>query len=123
MLDTNGIWGGQGEGVKTILPRDEHAKISCRLVSDQDPERVIELLRAHAESHAPAGVTVEVVAASIGAKPYIILPTAGATGSRPLFSHSSMAGRLPGAARRKRPGVRGLPERAWSLHRRLRHEP
>jgi acetylornithine deacetylase/succinyl-diaminopimelate desuccinylase-like protein len=75
MLDTNGIWGGfQGEGVKTVLPREAHAKISCRLVLDQDPERVIELLTAHADRHAPAGVTVEVVAASVRAKPYLIPP-------------------------------------------------
>ena len=75
MLDINGFWGGfQGEGVKTVLPREAHAKISCRLVPDQDPERVIELLRAHVESHTPTGVTVEVVAASMRAKPYLIPP-------------------------------------------------
>ena len=61
-LDVNGIWGGfQGEGSKTIIPGRAHAKVTCRLVADQDPERIFDLLRDHVLRIAPPGVTVEVV--------------------------------------------------------------
>ena len=74
-LDANGAWGGfEGEGVKTIVPGQAHAKLSCRLVPDQDPDRVIETLRAHVEKHTPAGVTVNLQPAAIRAKPYLMAP-------------------------------------------------
>jgi acetylornithine deacetylase/succinyl-diaminopimelate desuccinylase-like protein len=58
-LDVNGIWGGfQGEGAKTIIPAHAHAKISTRLVADQDPTKVFEGLRAFVDEIAPPGVTV-----------------------------------------------------------------
>lgn len=60
-LDVNGIWGGfQGEGGKTIIPAHAHAKVSCRLVPNQDPERIFEALRLHVEAIAPVGVRVRV---------------------------------------------------------------
>jgi acetylornithine deacetylase/succinyl-diaminopimelate desuccinylase-like protein len=60
-LDVNGIWAGfQGEGGKTIIPGRAHAKVSCRLVANQDPDRIIALLRAHIATVTPKGVTVEV---------------------------------------------------------------
>ncbi len=60
-LDCNGIWGGYiREGAKTVLPREAHAKISCRLVPDQTPEEIEQKLRAHAERVCPSGVRVEV---------------------------------------------------------------
>jgi acetylornithine deacetylase/succinyl-diaminopimelate desuccinylase-like protein len=60
-LDVNGIWGGfQGEGAKTIIPAHAHAKISCRLVSDQDPDRIFAAFRNHVLAIAPPGVRVEV---------------------------------------------------------------
>ena len=47
-LDVNGIWGGfEGEGAKTIIPAHAHAKISCRLVANQEPERIFELIDAY----------------------------------------------------------------------------
>ena len=60
-LDVNGIWGGfMGEGSKTIIPAHAHAKVSCRLVPDQDGEKLFEHFRDYVLSIAPKGVTVEV---------------------------------------------------------------
>jgi acetylornithine deacetylase/succinyl-diaminopimelate desuccinylase-like protein len=56
-LDVNGMWGGfQGEGAKTIIPAHAHAKVSCRLVSDQDPDRIFDLLSAYVAEVTPPGV-------------------------------------------------------------------
>ena len=50
-LDVNGIWGGfQGEGTKTIIPAHAHAKVSCRLVADQDPDRHLRALRVYVDA-------------------------------------------------------------------------
>jgi acetylornithine deacetylase/succinyl-diaminopimelate desuccinylase-like protein len=58
-LDVNGIWGGyQGEGSKTIIPAHAHAKVSCRLVADMDPDRTYERVRDYVDSIAPRGVEV-----------------------------------------------------------------
>lgn len=58
-LEVCGLWGGyQGDGVKTVIPSQAHAKISCRLVPDQDPTRVLALLRAHLEANKPAGTSL-----------------------------------------------------------------
>lgn len=60
-LDVNGIWGGyQGEGTKTIIPGRASAKVSCRLVPDQDPDRIFEQVRSYVEEIAPPGVRVTV---------------------------------------------------------------
>ena len=60
-LDVNGIWGGfEGEGSKTIIPAHAHAKVSCRLVAAQDPDRIFEAFRAYVEEIAPPGVTTTV---------------------------------------------------------------
>lgn len=60
-LDVNGIWGGYiGEGAKTVIASKAYAKISMRLVPNQDWEDVTELFTKHFESIAPAGVTVKV---------------------------------------------------------------
>ena len=58
-LDCNGIWGGfTGEGAKTVIPSKAHAKISCRLVPDQDPHEVEAMLERHLKAHAPPSVEV-----------------------------------------------------------------
>ena len=60
-LDVNGIWGGfTGEGAKTVIPTTAHAKISMRLVPNQDWRRIAELFARHIESHVPKGVRVKV---------------------------------------------------------------
>jgi acetylornithine deacetylase/succinyl-diaminopimelate desuccinylase-like protein len=60
-LDVNGLWSGfQGEGSKTIIPAHAHAKVSCRLVAAQDPDKIFEAFRAYVEEVAPPGVTTTV---------------------------------------------------------------
>ncbi len=60
-LDVNGIWGGYIEdGAKTILPSKAYAKISMRLVPDQDSEKIAVLFEKHFISIAPKGVKVRV---------------------------------------------------------------
>lgn len=60
-LDINGIWSGfQGEGSKTIIPAHAHAKVSCRLVADMDPDQTYQLLADYVKSVAPEGVRVEI---------------------------------------------------------------
>ncbi len=67
-LDVNGIWGGfTGDGPKTIIPAEAHAKISARLVPDQDPERIYQAIRAFILDIAPPGVRVEVQQLGLGA--------------------------------------------------------
>lgn len=60
-LDVNGLSSGfQGKGPKTVLPAFAAAKISCRLVPDQDPKEIAALVEAHFAKHAPPGCRVEV---------------------------------------------------------------
>ena len=60
-LDVNGIWGGYiGEGAKTVIASQAFAKISMRLVPDQDWKKITDLFAKHFESIAPKGVRVKV---------------------------------------------------------------
>ena len=60
-LDVNGMWGGYiGEGAKTVLPSKAYAKISMRLVPNQDSDTITKLFTKHFKKIAPAGVTVKV---------------------------------------------------------------
>ncbi|TSD89710.1 dipeptidase [Mycobacterium sp. KBS0706] len=60
-LELNGITGGYGgPGTKTVIPAKAGAKISCRLVAGQDPERVFAAIEAHLRRHAPAGYRLEI---------------------------------------------------------------
>lgn len=70
-LEINGIYGGfQGEGIKTVLPNEATAKITCRLVPNQDPDKIVEALIQHVEKHKPKGVTVNVTPFDKG-KPFV----------------------------------------------------
>lgn len=71
-LDINGLWSGySGPGPKTIIPAKAGAKLSSRLVANQDPEKIFELLKEHIESIAPPTVKVEVKLLTKG-KPALI---------------------------------------------------
>lgn len=60
-FEINGINGGYtGEGVKTVIPAKATAKVSCRLVPNQDPQKVGKLVADYLQSHAPAGINITV---------------------------------------------------------------
>lgn len=60
-LEINGVWGGyQGPGSKTIVPSVAGAKITCRLVPDQDPERVLDAVERHLRVNCPPGVSLSI---------------------------------------------------------------
>lgn len=60
-LEVNGVFGGfSGEGIKTVLPAEAGAKITCRLVPNQEPDEIVALLKAHVEKHKPAGVEINI---------------------------------------------------------------
>jgi acetylornithine deacetylase/succinyl-diaminopimelate desuccinylase-like protein len=72
-LEVNGIWGGfQGEGIKTVLPNEAHAKITCRLVANQDPATIVDLMSKHIERYTPPGVQVTIRPLPGAAKPYLV---------------------------------------------------
>ncbi|WP_419162553.1 dipeptidase [Candidatus Palauibacter sp.] len=84
-LDVNGLLSGfTGEGSKTVLPSRAMAKVSMRLVPDQDPAQVIEAFEARVHELAPEGVTVE-IKRSHGGAPWI------AHTEHPIFNAASAA--------------------------------
>ncbi len=73
-LDVNGIWGGYiGEGAKTVLPSKAYAKISMRLVPNQNSDKISALFQKYFESVAPKGVKV-VVKPHHGGEPFVVSP-------------------------------------------------
>lgn len=77
-LDCNGIWGGYiGEGSKTVLPSKANAKISMRLVPNQQSDKITALFTKHFESIAPKSVKVKVTPHH-GGEPYLMPPTSAA---------------------------------------------
>jgi acetylornithine deacetylase/succinyl-diaminopimelate desuccinylase-like protein len=74
-LDVNGIWGGYtGEGAKTVLPAKAFAKISMRLVPNQDSQKISGLFQKYFESVAPKSVTVKVTSHH-GGEPVVVSTT------------------------------------------------
>lgn len=104
-IEVNGLWGGyQGPGSKTVVPSEAHAKITCRLVPDQDPDEVARLVVDHLERHTPRGARLKIDPGGHGARPariprdHPVLKAADAAltetyGVRPIFVR--MGGTLP----------------------------
>ena len=68
-LEVNGMWGGyQGPGQKTVIPTEAHAKITCRLVPDQDPDVVASRVARHLEAHVPPGTRLALVVSDHGSR-------------------------------------------------------
>ena len=68
--EINGMWGGHiGPGTKTIIPREAHAKLSFRLVADQDPADVLAGLQEYVAGRTPPGVEARVVVPGPGVRP------------------------------------------------------
>ena len=104
-LEVNGMWGGyEGPGHKTVIPSEAHAKITCRLVPDQDPDEVVALVTRHLQAHAPPGTRLSIAPGDHGARPahiaadHFALQAAGAAlhavyGVKPLIVR--MGGTVP----------------------------
>ena len=62
-FDINGIWGGfQGHGAKTVIPAEAHAKVSMRLVADQDPQDIARKFQAYVRSLVPESMEADIEA-------------------------------------------------------------
>jgi acetylornithine deacetylase/succinyl-diaminopimelate desuccinylase-like protein len=73
-LEFNGIGGGyQGEGSKTVIPSRAFAKISCRLVPNQQPDKIKQQVQDTIRARTPAGVTVQFIDQHKG-DPYVVVP-------------------------------------------------
>ena len=99
-LEINGLGGGYtGPGFKTVLPQRAMAKISCRLVPDQDPQRIFDLLQGHLAAIAPPTVRSELRQMGLGSRAV-------------LLGHDTRAMRAAAAAYGQAWGVAPIYERA-----------
>jgi len=84
-LELNGIWGGYtGEGAKTVIPSKAYAKLSTRLVPNQNPAKIAKLLERHIRKLLPRSVTCKFELLSTG-KPWV------ASYSHPIFQKAIQA--------------------------------
>tara|TARA_B100000902_G_scaffold361153_1_gene378364 strand:+ start:2357 stop:3694 length:1338 start_codon:yes stop_codon:yes gene_type:complete len=75
--EVNGVGGGyQGEGSKTVIPSESFVKLSFRLVPDQDPDEILNLVKAHLDKFTPDGVRIECELGHSG-KSYLMDPKSG----------------------------------------------
>ncbi len=97
-LDLNGIWGGYtGEGAKTVLPSKAYAKISMRLVPNQNSDKISELFARHFEKIAPPSVKVKVTPHH-GGEP-VLTPTDGIEYRAAAKAYEATFGKEPIPAR------------------------
>ena len=76
--EINGIWGGYtGEGFKTVIPAEAHAKISFRLVGQQDPDQVWQAFQDHVRARLPADCTAEFVSRGPGSEAITLASDSG----------------------------------------------
>ena len=117
-LEINGMWGGyEGPGSKTVTPSEAHAKITCRLVPDQDSADITEKIIRHLETHLPPGVRLAVSPEAHAAQPYRI--PADHIGLRMAAAALGADLRRPaarGADGRHRAGLRGVQARDGAGH-------
>ncbi|RLA05452.1 MAG: dipeptidase [Gammaproteobacteria bacterium] len=93
-LDVNGLWGGYiGEGAKTVLPSKAYAKISMRLVPNQDSETITRLFQSHFESIAPQSVKIKVTPHH-GGEP-VVTPTDGIEYQAAEMAYEKTFGKKP----------------------------
>ena len=78
-LEINGIHGGYtGSGFKTVIPSKAFAKISCRLVPNQDPDKMVKLIADYLERQAPPGIKIKAVIHDGGGKAVRSAPSSNA---------------------------------------------
>jgi acetylornithine deacetylase/succinyl-diaminopimelate desuccinylase-like protein len=81
-LELNGLFGGYGgDGTKTVIPARAIAKITCRLVAGQQPDRVFTSIRAHAQRQRPDGLALRVVRHGRGSAAFALPPELPALGA------------------------------------------
>jgi len=97
--EVNGIGGGyQGEGTKTVLPSKAKAKFTFRLVPDQDPKKISEIVQAYFHENAPPSVKLDIVPGHSG-EPYLVDPNKGFGGAAQKALSRLFPGKKPALIR------------------------